>query len=88
MNIYVGNLPFSTTETDLKEAFERFGRVDSANIIMDRHTNQSRGFGFVEMADSNEAQAAIEGLNGTDLQGRTLRVNEARARNDRKPRRA
>ena len=89
MNIYVGNLSFSTTESDLKEAFERFGQVDSASIIMDRHTNQSRGFGFVEMADSGEAKAAIEGLNGTDMQGRSLRVNEARDRDDkgeRKPR--
>ncbi len=86
MNIYVGNLSFSTTESELKEAFERFGRVDSASIIMDRHTNQSRGFGFVEMADSGEAKAAIEGLNGTDMQGRALRVNEARTRSDSKPR--
>ena len=82
MNIYVGNLAFSTTEADLKEAFERFGRVDTVSIIMDRHTNQSRGFGFVEMADSGEAKAAIEGLNGTDMQGRSLRVNEARDRDD------
>jgi RNA recognition motif-containing protein len=87
MNIYVGNLPFSTTESDLREQFERFGKVDAANIIMDRHTNQSRGFGFVEMPDSGEAKAAIDALNGTDMQGRTLRVNEARARTDRKPRR-
>ncbi len=90
MNIYVGNLPFSTTESDLKEAFEGFGQVDSTSIIMDRHTNQSRGFGFVEMADSGEAKAAIEALNGKDMQGRALRVNEARPRNDRddrKPRR-
>ncbi len=86
MNIYVGNLSFNTTESELKEAFERFGRVDSASIIMDRHTNQSRGFGFVEMADSGEAKAAIEGLNGTDMQGRALRVNEARTRSDSKPR--
>ena len=85
MNIYVGNLPFSTTEADLREAFERFGAVDSASIIVDRHTNQSRGFGFVEMANAEEAKAAIEGLNGTDMSGRTLRVNEARARTDRKP---
>ena len=86
MNIYVGNLSFSTTDSELKEAFERFGQVDSASIIMDRHTNQSRGFGFVEMADSGEAKAAIEGLNGTDMQGRALRVNEARTRSDSKPR--
>ena len=84
MNIYVGNLPFSTTEADLREAFERFGRVDSASIIVDRHTNQSRGFGFVEMANAEEAKAAIEALNGTDMSGRTLRVNEARARTERK----
>jgi RNA recognition motif-containing protein len=86
MNIYVGNLPFNTTEADLREAFERFGRVDATSIIVDRHTNQSRGFGFVEMADSGEGKAAIEALNGTDMQGRTLRVNEARARTDRKSR--
>ena len=85
MNIYVGNLPFSTTEAELREVFERFGSVDSASIIMDRHTNQSRGFGFVEMGDSGEAKAAIEALNGTDMGGRTLRVNEARARTERKP---
>ncbi|HEX9726151.1 MAG TPA: RNA-binding protein [Vicinamibacteria bacterium] len=84
MNIYVGNLPFSTTEADLREAFERYGSVDSASIIVDRHTNQSRGFGFVEMPNSEEAKAAIEGLNGTDMSGRTLRVNEARARTERK----
>ena len=82
MNIYVGNLPFSTTEADLREAFERFGSVDSASIIVDRHTNQSRGFGFVEMANAEEAKAAIAGLNETDMAGRTLRVNEARARAD------
>ena len=86
MNIYVGNLSFNTTESELKEAFERFGQVDSASIIMDRHTNQSRGFGFVEMTDAGEAKAAIEGLNGTDMQGRALRVNEARTRSDSKPR--
>jgi len=82
MNIYVGNLPFSTTEAELREAFERFGSVDSASIIMDRHTHQSRGFGFVEMANAEEAKAAIEALNGTDMSGRTLRVNEARARTE------
>lgn len=82
MNIYVGNLPFGTSEGDLREAFERFGSVESASIIMDRQTNQSRGFGFVEMPDSGEAKAAIEALNGTDMQGRTLRVNEARPRTD------
>jgi RNA recognition motif-containing protein len=82
MNIYVGNLPFSTTETDLREAFEKFGTVDSSSIIVDRHTNQSRGFGFVEMANSEEAKAAIAGLNETDMAGRALRVNEARARTE------
>ena len=82
MNIYVGNLPFSTTETDLREAFEKFGTVDSSSIIVDRLTNQSRGFGFVEMANSEEAKAAIAALNETDLAGRSLRVNEARARTE------
>ena len=87
MNIYVGNLPYSTQEADLREAFERFGRVDSVHVIMDRETNRSRGYGFVEMSSDTEANAAIEGLNGTDMQGRPLRVNEARPRAERRPRR-
>ena len=80
MNIYVGNLSYNSTEQELREAFERFGKVDSARVIMDRMTNRSRGFGFIEMGDDNEARAAIEGMDGTELDGRPLRVNEARPR--------
>jgi len=83
MNIYVGNLPYSAVEDDLRQLFEGFGEVTSANIIMDRYTGQSKGFGFVEMPSGDEARAAIEGLNGSDFQGRKLTVNEARPRNDR-----
>ena len=83
MNIYVGNLPFSTTAADLEALFGAYGSVDSAAIINDRETGRSRGFGFVEMANQAEAEAAIAGLNGKDLQGRTLTVNEARPREDR-----
>ncbi len=78
MNIYVGNLPYSISEDDLRGAFAEFGQVDSAKIIMDRDTGQSKGFGFVEMPDSGEAQAAIQGMDGTTLGGRQLKVNEAR----------
>ena len=80
MNIYVGNLNWGTTEAELQEAFEAYGQVSSVNIIMDKHTGQSRGFGFVEMSSNDEGQAAIEGLNGADLGGRTLKVNAARPR--------
>ena len=83
MNIYVGNLSFQTTERDLEEAFSSYGEVQSARIAVDRDTNRSRGFGFVEMANQTEAESAIAGLNGKDLQGRTLTVNEARPREDR-----
>ena len=82
MNIYVGNLAYSITEEDLKKAFEAFGEVASVNVIKDQYSNQSKGFGFVEMPESAEAQAAIAGLNGKDLNGRTLTVNEARPRPD------
>ena len=82
MNIYVGNLPREATEDDLRQAFEAFGEVASAKIITDRFTGDSRGFGFVEMGNGTEAQAAISGLNGKDLKGRSLRVNEARPRRD------
>lgn len=78
MNIFVGNLPFSTTDDGLREAFARFGAVDSAQVIMDRETGRSRGFGFVEMPNNEEAQQAISGMNGADLDGRPLTVNEAR----------
>lgn len=89
MRIYVGNLSYDTSETELKEAFEQYGEVESAQILVDKYTNRSRGFAFVEMPDSSQAQAAITGLNGTELSGRTLKVNEARPRDDknRRPRR-
>jgi RNA recognition motif-containing protein len=83
MNIYVGNLPYNVTEEDLRAAFEQFGQVASANVIRDQYSKQSKGFGFVEMPVSSEAEAAINGLNGKDLGGRTLKVNEARPRADR-----
>lgn len=76
-NIYVGNLSFSSTEADLRDAFSQHGDVTSANIIMDRDTGRSRGFGFVEMADPTSASNAIRALDGSELGGRNLRVNEA-----------
>ena len=82
MNIYVGNLPREATEEDLRKAFESFGEITTAKIITDRFTGDSRGFGFVEMSNSSEAQAAISGLDGKDLKGRALKVNEARPRRD------
>jgi RNA recognition motif-containing protein len=83
MNIFVGNLPFRATEDELRESFEAYGAVDSARIVMDRETNRSRGFAFVEMPNENEAQEAIRALDGADLGGRNLKVNEARPREDR-----
>lgn len=82
MNIYVGNLPREATEDDLRKAFEEFGQVDSVKIITDRFTGDSRGFGFVEMPNNPEAQSAISGLDGKDLKGRAIKVNEARPRRD------
>ena len=76
--IYVGNLPFSATNESLSELFGRFGSVDSSKIVTDRDTGRSKGFGFVEMSDSGEADAAIEKLHGSDMGGRSLTVNEAR----------
>jgi len=78
MNIYVGNLSFEVTEEDLCSAFEEFGKVKSADVIKDKYSGQSRGFGFVEMPDKAQAQSAVEGLNGKELKGRTMNVNEAR----------
>ncbi len=78
MRIYVGNMSFSTTEEALREAFEQHGSVDNVTIVTDRDTGRPRGFGFVEMGNNEEAQRAIDGLNGTELDGRTLTVNEAR----------
>lgn len=86
MNIFVGNLSFSTTGDDLSTAFAQYGKVESAQVIMDRQTGRSRGFGFVEMPDSGEAQAAISAMNGSDLQGRPLTVNEAKPRAPREDR--
>ena len=83
VNIYVGNLSFTTNETDLKEAFQAFGEVQSASIIKDKYSGESRGFGFVEMPNKDEAEKAMSMLNGKDLKGRTLKVNEAKARTDR-----
>lgn len=77
-NIYVGNLPFQTTEEDLRTMFAAYGPVDRVNIIMDRMTGRSRGFGFVEMSDAGAAEAAINALNGSDAGGRPLTVNEAK----------
>jgi RNA recognition motif-containing protein len=80
MNIYVGNLSFDVTEEDLKQAFSAFGQVESARIVKDTYDGRSKGFGFVEMAGSAEAHAAIDGLNGKELKGRTVKVNEAQSR--------
>ncbi len=80
--LYVGNLPFRVTGDDLHELFSQAGEVASANVVTDRETNRSRGFGFVEMATDEGAQAAIEQFNGKDFQGRALTVNEARPRAD------
>ena len=79
-NIYVGNLPFQTTEEDLRRLFEPFGAVDQASVVSDRDTGRSRGFGFVEMPQDDEGSKAIEALDGSDLDGRALRVNEAKPR--------
>jgi RNA recognition motif-containing protein len=80
MNIYVGNLSFNLTEDDLRTAFSAFGTVEKAAIITDKMSGQSRGFGFVEMPNREEAVKAIENLNGKDLKGRNLKVNEAQPR--------
>jgi len=82
MNIYVGNLSREVTEEDLQQAFEAFGQVASVNVIKDKFSGESRGFGFVEMPAKAEAQSAIDGLNGTELKERTLNVNEARPRSE------
>lgn len=85
-SIYVGNLPYQLTDDELREAFAPYGEVTSAKIIIDRDTGRSKGFGFVEMPDKGEADAAIEAMNGQSLQGRDLRVNEARPKEPRPPR--
>lgn len=83
MNIYVGNLSFNTTNEQLRQLFEGFGEVTSANIITDKYSGESRGFGFVEMPSKDEAMAAIAGTNNQEMDGRSLNVNEARPRQDR-----
>ena len=80
MNIYVGNLSYSLTESELRDAFAEFGEVSSVNVLTDRETGRARGFGFVEMPIQAEAEAAVAQLNGKDLGGRALNVNEARPR--------
>jgi RNA recognition motif-containing protein len=86
-NIYVGNLSFRMSDDELRKAFEQFGEVQSAKIVMDRDTGRSRGFGFVEMTNDNEALEAIQKLDGQDLEGRNVTVNEAKPREER-PRRS
>ncbi len=83
MRIYVGGLPYSTTDADLEGLFAKSGAVTSATVVSDRYSGESKGFGFVEMANDGEANAAIKTLNGTSLNGRTITVNEARPREDR-----
>jgi RNA recognition motif-containing protein len=80
MNIYVGNLSYGMSEDQLRDAFGAFGQVSSVKILMDRETGRSRGFGFVEMPNQSEAETAIAQLNGKDVEGRALRINEARPR--------
>jgi RNA recognition motif-containing protein len=87
MNIYVGNLSYTASESELRDAFSAFGDVTSVKILMDRETGRSRGFGFVEMPNQSEGEAAISNLNGKDLGGRALRVNEARPRERERERR-
>ena len=86
MNIFVGNLSYQAGDEDLRSAFAAFGQVTSANVIVDRMTGKSRGFGFVEMPNRDEAQAAIQALNDQPLKGRPIKVNEARPREARPPR--
>ena len=82
MNIYVGNLSYEASEEDIKGAFEAFGRVEVVKVIKDNYSGRSKGFGFVEMPNNDEANAAIEGLDGKELKGRTLKVNKAKPRTD------
>jgi RNA recognition motif-containing protein len=82
MNIYIGNLSRDVSEDDLKQAFEAFGQITTVNIIKDKFSGEPRGFGFVEMPSKTEGQSAIEGLNGKDLKGQSLNVNEARPRSE------
>jgi len=83
MKIYVGNLPYDIGENELKQLFEQHGEVSSAQIIVDKHSGRSKGFGFVEMTDDSQAEAAIEALNNQEFQGRNIKVNKARPKTDR-----
>ncbi len=83
MNIYVGNLAYGVTQDDLRETFGAYGNVESANLITDKFTGDSKGFAFVEMPNNSEADAAIKGLNETPLKGRAMRVNQAKPRGER-----
>ncbi len=82
MNIYIGNMSFDTTEDNLLEAFKAFGEVSTVKVIMDNDTSRPKGFAFIEMPSKDEAQAAISGLNGTELSGRTLNVSEAKSKSE------
>lgn len=86
MKLYVGNLSYDTTDGDLQDIFAEFGTVESAVVINDRDTGRSKGFGFVEMSSKSEAEAAIDALDGNDIDGRSIKVNEARPRENRGPR--
>jgi RNA recognition motif-containing protein len=83
MNIYVGNLPYSVSDSDLRETFAQFGDVDQVNVITDKFTGDSKGFGFVEMNNNSQADAAIKALNGSDMKGRNITVNQAKPRGER-----
>ena len=83
MRLYAGNLPYKLTEDDLRNAFSEYGKVDTATVIMDKRTGSSKGFGFVEMPDKGDAEKAIKELNGRELDGRAIVVNEARPKVDR-----
>ena len=83
MNIYVGNLPYSVTDSDLRETFSRFGEVAEVNLITDKFTGESKGFAFVDMTNNSQADAAIKGLNGTDMKGRNITVNQAKPKTER-----
>jgi RNA recognition motif-containing protein len=83
MNIYVGNLPYSVTDADLRETFGQFGDVSTVQLISDKYTGESKGFGFVEMDNNSQADAAIKGLNGSAMKGRNITVNQAKPRSER-----
>ena len=87
MNIYVGNLPYGVDEEELKKAFSGYGEVDKASVITDKYSGRSKGFGFVEMSDQSAAEEAIKALDGSEMQGRNIKVNQARPKTDRSERR-